>query len=247
MAKALFPIKWREKLARRVLQIQSVTELADELKPDCLLKTSVLWPFANELVTLIVSAVGSASTLGHGTVPKGKEYQPDIPTLISVCSEESNIQELKARPPLRELAPNINITSADPPPKQCGLPRKKNVQQLPYEVILDLNVRQDLLPNTRERPREADRQRLPAEGALLEVNEDFDAHEDAPSKKQGQTKKTDLSGGGRRGTIVDLKEQDLVNARDRVQKHDDEQQAKKRKAAMVPRDNRNRSRKKKCN
>lgn len=58
MAKVLFPIKWRKKLARHTLQIQSVSELADKLKPKCLLKTSVLWPCASELVILIIFTVG---------------------------------------------------------------------------------------------------------------------------------------------------------------------------------------------
>ncbi len=42
MAKVPFPIKWREKLAQHVLQIQSVLELADKLKLDCLVKTSII-------------------------------------------------------------------------------------------------------------------------------------------------------------------------------------------------------------
>ncbi len=223
MAKVLFPIKWREKLARHALQIQSISELADELKPDCLLKTSVLWPCASKLVTLIVSAVGSVSTSGHSTVPVPKEkYYPDNSTLRSRCSEESNIQELKARPPLKELAPNINILFADPHPKQHRLPRKKNVQWLPYEVILDLDIQQNLLSNRREWPKEADRQRLPGD-ALLEVNEDLNSHENAPPKKRGRPRKTDLFVGGHCGTIVELKEQNLFKAKERVQKHNDRQ------------------------
>ncbi len=62
--------------------------------------------------------MGSVSTLGYGTVPVPREeYYPDNPALRSGCSEESSIQELKARPPLIELALNINIPFADPPPK----------------------------------------------------------------------------------------------------------------------------------
>ena len=116
MAELLFLIKWREKLARRALSIQSVLELADELKPDCLLKTSVLWPYASKLVTLIVSAMELVLTLGHSTVLK-EEYYLNNPTLRFRCSDKSNIQELKAKRSLRELTPNINSHSADPPPK----------------------------------------------------------------------------------------------------------------------------------
>ncbi len=190
--------------------------MADELKPDYLLKTLVLWLCASELIILIVSAVGSISTLGHGTIPiPREEYHPDNPMLRSGCFEESNIQELKARPPLRELVPNINIPFADPSPKQYGLPRKKNVQRLPYEVILDLDIRQDLLPNRREQTKEADRQQL-SRGALLEVNKNSNSHKDAPSKKRGWPRKTDLFVGGYYGIIVELKEQNLVKAKKRV-------------------------------
>lgn len=147
---------------------------------------------------------------------------------------------MKARRLLRELAPNINIPFADLPPKQYGLPRKKNVQRLPYEIILDLDIWQDLLSNRCEQPEEANRQKLP-EGALLEANKDLNSHEDAPPKKRGWPKKTDLFVGGHRGTIVELEEQKLVKAKKRVQKHDDGQQAKKCKAAIEPRENKNRN------
>lgn len=116
MAKVLFPIKWKENLTQHVLQIQSISELLDKQKPNCLLKILVFWPCANKLVTLIISAMGLVSTLGHSTVPREK-YYPDNPLLRFRYFEENNIQELKARPLLRELAPNINILSADLPPK----------------------------------------------------------------------------------------------------------------------------------
>lgn len=57
MGKTLFPVKWREKLTRRACRIRSVKDLEDELKPDCLLKTSILGPFAEELVSRIKTAV----------------------------------------------------------------------------------------------------------------------------------------------------------------------------------------------
>ena len=41
------------------MQIWSVVNLADKLKPDCLLTTSVLSPFRNELVTLLASTIMS--------------------------------------------------------------------------------------------------------------------------------------------------------------------------------------------
>ncbi len=139
MAKVLFPIKWKEKLAQCISQIQSALELANELKPDCLLKTLVFWPHANELITLIISIVESVSTLGHDTDPR-EEYYLDNLMLRFGYSKENNIQELKAWPPLRELVLNINIFFVDLPPKQCGLPRKKNMQRLSYKVILDLDI-----------------------------------------------------------------------------------------------------------
>ncbi len=62
--------------------------------------------------------MGLVLTLGHDTVSVPREeYHSDNPMLRSEYSEKSNIQELKARPPLKELAPNINISFADLPPK----------------------------------------------------------------------------------------------------------------------------------
>lgn len=139
MAKVLFPLKWKKKLAQHILQIQFVLELADKLKPDYLLKISVFWLCTSELIILIISAKELVLTLGHGTILK-EEYHLDNPTLRFRCSEESNIQELKARPFLKKLISNINNSSADLFPKQRGLPKKKNVQQLPYKVILDLDI-----------------------------------------------------------------------------------------------------------
>lgn len=96
MAKALFPIKLREKLTQRVLQIQSVTELTDKLKPDYLLKTLVFRLFADKLIILIVIAVGLVSISGHKAISKGKNYNSNILILGSRYSKEGNIQKLKA-------------------------------------------------------------------------------------------------------------------------------------------------------
>lgn len=126
MAKAFFTVKLREKLAQRESQIQSVTELTDKLKPECLLKTLVLRLFANKLVTLIIMALGSVSTSSHSTVSKGKKCNSNIPILGSGYSKEGNIQKLKARSPLREVVPNINMTFTELPLKLCGRPRKIN-------------------------------------------------------------------------------------------------------------------------
>lgn len=147
MAKVLFLIKWRKKLARRVSQIQFISKLANKLKPDCLLKTSVFWLCANKLVTKIVSTMRSVLTLGHSTVPR-KKYHPDISTLRSGYSEEGNIQELKARPLLKELAPNINIPSANPPSKQRGLCRQNKTCLFKFAKIR-------LAPKVSESPRAA--------------------------------------------------------------------------------------------
>lgn len=90
MAKILFLIKQREKLARHASQIQFVLELADKLKPDCLFKTSVFWPYASKLITLIVFVIESVLTSGHSTIPR-KKYHPDNLMLRFRYFEESNI------------------------------------------------------------------------------------------------------------------------------------------------------------
>lgn len=59
MVKALFLIKWREKLARQVIQIWSVVDLANKFKPDCLFKMLVFWLFENKLVTLLIFTIVS--------------------------------------------------------------------------------------------------------------------------------------------------------------------------------------------
>lgn len=68
-------------------------------------------------------------------------------------------------------------------------------------------------------------------------------------KKIKTTQKTSiqqqLSSGYLFKIIVDLKKQDLVKARNLVQKHNNKQQAKKHKATLVKRNNENK-RKKKC-
>lgn len=133
------------------MQIQSIIELIDKFKPDCLFKTLVFGPFTNKLVTLIVVAVGLISISGYDTVLKDKNCN-----LGSGYSKEGNIQNLKARSPLRKVAPNINITFAKLLPKLCKRPRKENTQKLPggtpYKVIIDLDICQNLLPNTHEQP-----------------------------------------------------------------------------------------------
>ena len=72
----------------------------------------VFWLCVGELITLTVFVVGLVLTLGHGTVAKKKYYLDNL-MLRFKCFEESNIQELKTRPLLKELAPNINNTIAD--------------------------------------------------------------------------------------------------------------------------------------
>lgn len=59
MIKTYFSIKWKEKFAWQVMQTCLVLDLADKLMPDWLLKTSVLWPFRNELVALLGSSIVS--------------------------------------------------------------------------------------------------------------------------------------------------------------------------------------------
>lgn len=61
------------------------------------------------------------------------------------------------------------------------------------------------------------------ESTFLKANKDLNSHENALSKKQRRPKKTNLFVGGRCGTIVELKEQNLVKAKERVQKYDDGQ------------------------
>lgn len=91
MAKALFPIKLREKLTQRVLQIQSVIKLTNKLKPDCLLKILVFRPFADKIIILIVIAVGLVSIFGHKAISKGKNCNSNILILESRYFKEGNI------------------------------------------------------------------------------------------------------------------------------------------------------------
>lgn len=65
-------------------------ELANKLKPNCLLKTSVLWPFANKFVIKIVFIVRLVLILGYGTILR-EEYYSNILMLRSECFEKGNI------------------------------------------------------------------------------------------------------------------------------------------------------------
>ena len=68
--------------------------------------------------------MGLVLILGHSTVLREK-YYPDNLMLRSRYFKKNNIQELKTRPLLRELAPNINSSFIDLSPKERELPRKK--------------------------------------------------------------------------------------------------------------------------
>lgn len=94
-------------------------ELIDELKLDCLLKTSVFELFANELDTLIVIVVRLISVSGHDIGFKNINFNSDIQILDSKYFKKSNIQKLKARSLLKKVVPNINIIFVEPFPKPC--------------------------------------------------------------------------------------------------------------------------------
>ncbi len=64
-------------------------------------------------------------------------------------------------------------------------------------------------------------------GRKKQIGNDSLLEEDASPKKREWSKKTNLFMGDYCGTIIELKEQNLVKAKEKVQKHDDEQQAKK--------------------
>lgn len=63
MANVFFLIKLRERLACCAARIQYVSNLKNKLKLDCLLRTSILWEFRDELVTLIQLTITEQSRL----------------------------------------------------------------------------------------------------------------------------------------------------------------------------------------
>lgn len=114
MANVLFSIKLRERLACRAVRIQCVGDLKDELKPDCLLKTSILWKFGDEFVTLTQLTTTEQSRLKqHQTTPVFTgETQPTV--------------ETKARLPLQTLPFNAISTSNTPIQKTRRRPEKQD-------------------------------------------------------------------------------------------------------------------------
>lgn len=136
MAKALFSIKLREKLARRASHIQSVTEMRDELKPNCLLNTSILWPFADNLVALIMSAilVPAAQPAKSNPLPEigpvviYKEDTSAPNTTNRTFKYPSHDQNPKARLPLKEMVFNSIIIPENPLQKCRGRPKKSRLQ-----------------------------------------------------------------------------------------------------------------------
>lgn len=133
------------------MQKQSVTELTDKLKPDCLLKISVFRPFANKLIILIVIAVGLVSIFGYEAIFKGKDCNSYILILESGYSKEGNIQTLKTRSFSKKMVSNINITFTESFSKLCGRPKIINTQKILektlYKVIINLDFYQNLDPN----------------------------------------------------------------------------------------------------
>ena len=83
--------------------------MADEIKPDCLLKRSIFWPFAKKLITLIVFAIGLVLVSRYGIIPRSTKYHPNIVTIFGYF-DKRNIEEPKISPALRVLSSNINIS-----------------------------------------------------------------------------------------------------------------------------------------
>ncbi len=52
-----FPLKWRLKLAKQGARITSVDDLRQKLKPECRLDVSSLKQWADELVTMLKTAI----------------------------------------------------------------------------------------------------------------------------------------------------------------------------------------------
>lgn len=128
MRKIFFPIKLREKLARRAARIQCVLDLEEELKPDCLLKTPILWPFKDKLVILISLAVATISPyLEH----KGSDI-----TVENVQPQ----RHTKARPPLQDITLNIEAISSSLIQKKRGRSKKtdrSHIQGVVHDLVLD--------------------------------------------------------------------------------------------------------------
>lgn len=57
MGNVFSPIKLRGKLAKHMVRISCITDLKDKLKPDYLLRISILWNFKDKLVLLIYTAI----------------------------------------------------------------------------------------------------------------------------------------------------------------------------------------------
>ncbi len=151
------------------MQIQSVVNLADELKPDYRLKTSVLWPFGNELVALLASTIMSKAEMQPIYTSGYRDEQSNLDTTANTLGlrarqrdniyrdEESNLEnpartsELSARKNnnpnskvrllLKEVTPNLK-TTADLLPKKRGRPRKNNPLdgRTPYKVVIYLKT-----------------------------------------------------------------------------------------------------------
>ncbi len=151
------------------MRILSVVDLADELKPDCLLKTLVLWLYGNELLALLVSTIVSRAEMQPINTSGYRDEQSNLDTTANTLGlqarqtdnvykdEESNlknparISELsagksdnlnsKVRLPLKEVTSNPK-TTVDLLPKKRGRPRKNNPLdgKTPHEVVINLKT-----------------------------------------------------------------------------------------------------------
>lgn len=128
MGKVFFPIKLREKLARHAAYIWCVLDLEEELKPNCLLKTFILWPFKDKLVILISLAVA--------TISPHLEHEGSDKTVENVQPQRRH----KARPPLQDITLNIEAISSPPIQKKRRQPKKtdrSHVQGVVYYFVPD--------------------------------------------------------------------------------------------------------------
>lgn len=159
MGKALFLINWREKLTRQACRIRSVKDLKDEFKPDCLLKTSILGPFAEKLVTQIKIAVLILVTqqgfLQEIVSTTAIVYKVEVSTSNTLAtpntssktsfwsSKKNNKEDAETKLLLKELISNVQTIDISLPQKKRKRLKKRqqsHCAEASYEIVIDFKV-----------------------------------------------------------------------------------------------------------
>lgn len=177
MGKVFFPIKLREKLARRAARIWCVLDLEEELKPDCLLKTSILWPFKDKLVILISLAVA--------TISPHSEHEGFNITVENVQPQ----RRPKARPPLQDITLNIEAISSPPIQKKRRRPKKtdrSHVQGVVHDFVLDFEEQE----KTKAKREQTDRPHV--QGVVHDFVLDLEEQEKTKAKRELQKRDNDV-------------------------------------------------------